>query len=59
VKTESTRGIEGAREWTDVYVQRGSDKGDNISRCDGIDCGQPSLSFDEKAIVYIKSHHER
>ncbi len=55
VMTESSRGIEGTREWTDVYMQRGSAKEQNISRCDGKDCGQPSLSPSQKAVVYIQS----
>jgi hypothetical protein len=58
VMTESTRGIEGAREWTDVYIQGGSTQQQNVSRCDGNDCGQPSLSPDEKAVVYIQSRRQ-
>lgn len=55
VKTESTHGIEGAREWTDVYIQRGPRQEHNVSHCNGIDCGQPSLSPDERAVVFIQS----
>jgi hypothetical protein len=58
VITESSKGIEGAREWTDVYMQRGSAKEQNVSRCDGKDCNQPSLSPDGKTVVYIQSQRQ-
>jgi hypothetical protein len=57
VKTESSGGIEGLREWTDVYIVSGG-QALNISRCDGSNCGQPSLSPDHKAVVYIRSPDE-
>ena len=58
VMTESAQSIEGTREWTDVYIQQGDGKAKNVSRCDGSDCGQPSLSPDGKTVVYIQSQRE-
>jgi hypothetical protein len=55
VMTESAQSLEGTREWTDVYIQQGDGKAKNVSRCDGSDCGQPSLSPDGKTVVYIQS----
>ncbi len=59
VMTESAQSIEGTREWTDVYIQQGDGKAKNVSHCDGIDCGQPSLSPDGKTVVYIQSQREQ
>ena len=55
VATQTARGIEGTREWTDVCIQQGSGQEKNVSRCEGINCGQPSLSGDGKTVVYIQS----
>jgi hypothetical protein len=45
----------GLTEWTDVYFKRGDSKPVNVSSCDGINCGQPSLSQNKKFLVYIKT----
>ena len=54
VKTESKQGPAGAVEWTDVYLARGGDPV-NVSRCDGVSCGQPSLSRDGTLVVFVKA----
>lgn len=54
VKTESRQGLAGIVEWTDVYLTRGADPV-NVSRCDGVSCGQPSLSRDGGHVVFVKS----
>ena len=46
VKTESKRGMTRAIEWTDVYLRRGNQPPQNVSTCDGVNCGQPALSPD-------------
>jgi len=54
VKAESKQGLAGAVEWTDVYLKRGTDPV-NLSRCDGVSCGQPSLSRDGSQVVFVKA----
>lgn len=54
VKTESKQGFAGVVEWTDVYLKRGTDPV-NVSRCDGVGCGQPSLSRDGGQVVFVKA----
>jgi hypothetical protein len=58
VGTESARRMSGVIEWTDVFIQRGDAKPVDVSCSDGTDCGQPSLSFNKKAVLYIKRHEE-
>jgi hypothetical protein len=54
VKTESRYTTGGAAEWTDVYLKRGTSLV-NVSRCDGVSCGQPSLSHSGRRVVYVKA----
>lgn len=54
-KTEKKTGIAGFIEWTDVYIKEGDKLPVNISRCNGINCGQPALSHDNKIVVFIKA----
>jgi hypothetical protein len=54
VKSESKRGMARMLEWTDVYLKRGEAPPQNISACDGVNCGQPSLSQDGRRVVFIK-----
>lgn len=54
-KTEAKLGMSGSIEWTDVYIKQGDKEPVNLSRCDGINCGQPSLSHDSKKVVFIKA----
>ncbi|OOO01345.1 MAG: hypothetical protein USCGTAYLOR_02441 [Chromatiales bacterium USCg_Taylor] len=55
VKTQTKQGMEGTLEWTDVYVQQGKATPRNVSNCDGVSCGQPSLSTDGVALVYVRA----
>ena len=59
VKAESKARLGGQVEWTDVYVKRGNEAPVNISRCDGVDCGQPALSPDGERVVFIKADAPR
>jgi hypothetical protein len=54
VKTDSKQGLTGAVEWTDVYVKR-QEEPENVSQCDGVNCGQPSLSHDGRHVVFVKA----
>jgi hypothetical protein len=42
------------REWTNVYI-KSKGKDENLSKCQQINCGQPSLSPDRRKVVFIKS----
>ena len=55
VKTESKQGMEGGLEWAEVYLQQDESAPRNVSRGDGVNCGQPSLSPDGKAVVYVRA----
>lgn len=55
VKTESKRGMTRAVEWTDVYLRRGNQPPENVSACDGVNCGQPALSPDGRRVAFVKS----
>ena len=55
VKTESKRGLSRTIEWTDVYFRRGGSPPQNLSACDGVNCGQPSLSPDGRRIAFVKA----
>ncbi len=54
-KAETKEGLGGAIEWRDVYLKREGKETANVSNCDGINCGQPSLSPDGRWVAYIKS----
>jgi hypothetical protein len=55
IKTESKQGISRTIEWTDVYMQRGNATPQNISACDGTNCGQPARSPDGRKVAFVKS----
>lgn len=55
VKGESKRGLSRAIEWTDVYLRRGNAAPQNVSTCDGVNCGQPALSPDGKRVAFVKA----
>ena len=44
----------GIREWTDVVLLQKGLEPQNVSRCDQVNCGQPSLSFDKAKVVFVK-----
>ena len=55
LKTERKQGMSRAIEWTDVYLQRGDSMSQNVSRCNGVSCVQPSLSLDGRQVVFVKT----
>ena len=57
VKTEVKNDLAGSLEWSDVYLQQSKSEPKNLSQCDGINCGQPSLSQDGRHVVYIKARN--
>lgn len=55
IKTESKKDLAGSVEWTDVYLKRANSAPVNLSRCDEVNCGQPSLSQKGNLVVYVRS----
>lgn len=41
--------------WTDVYLKRAYRDPINVSNCNGVNCGQPSLSQDGSLVSFIKA----
>jgi hypothetical protein len=55
-KSETKEGLAGSIiEWSDVYLKKEKQDPVNISNCDGVNCGQPSLSSNARYVTYIKS----
>jgi hypothetical protein len=55
VKTEVKNDLVGVVEWSDVYIKQAGSPPKNLSRCDGINCSQPSLSQSGRSVAFIKS----
>lgn len=55
VKAKTKRDLSGEIEWTDVYIKQGNKQAKNISRCNGVNCGQPSLSHGGRQVVFVKA----
>ena len=47
-------GLGGTRAWSDVYYQRPGQEKRNVSQCERVSCGQPSLSHDLRQVVFTK-----
>jgi len=41
-------------EWQDVFFKKNDAEPVNVSRCDGDNCGQPSLSGDGAKVVFVR-----
>src|SRR5712691_2256473 len=54
VNEEQKAGLARTQEWTEVYLRRGDAPPENVSRCDGVNCQQPSLSRDGRRMAFIK-----
>ena len=55
---ERRQGVFLSSEWTDVYLSEGSSAPRNLSRCDGADCSQPTISIDGRRVVYVRKTAE-
>ena len=55
VKKETRTDLSGLLEWTDVYLKQSDKDPRNVSKCDGINCGQPSSSENGRYVVYVKA----
>ncbi len=54
VQTETKQGLARTVEWSDIYVRRGSGAPQNVSSCNGTNCGQPALSSDGRSLAFVK-----
>jgi hypothetical protein len=58
VQRQAKQALSGTVEWSDVFLEGGGQDPVNVSRCDGADCGQPSLSADGRLLIFVKSDRE-
>jgi hypothetical protein len=55
VKRQSKQALSGTVEWSDVFLQVGNQPPVDVSQCDGLNCGQPSLSENGRLLVFVKA----
>jgi len=55
-RTQTRDSVTGTVEWQDVFLKRDDVAPLNVSRCDGANCGQPSLSADGMKVVFIRAN---
>ena len=55
VKRQSKQALSGTVEWSDVFLQVGNQPPVDASQCDGVNCGQPSLSENGRLLVFVKA----
>jgi hypothetical protein len=58
VKRQTKESVAGTLEWTDVFLIAHGQQPVDVSRCDGVNCGQPSLSQEASPLVYVKEMPE-
>ena len=58
VKRQTKQALSGTVEWSDVFLQVGDQAPVDVSQCDGVNCGQPSLSEDGRWLVFVKAGAE-
>ena len=51
-KDESGRIV---KKWTDVFLKRPDEEPVNVSNCNGVICGQPSLSQNNQLLAFVKA----
>jgi hypothetical protein len=55
VRLKSTTTNGARKEWTDVWLKLKNKDAVNVSRCDGVNCGQPSISADRATVVFVRA----
>lgn len=55
VSQQTKSGMAGTLSWTDVFLKQSGQPPLDISKCDGTNCGQPSLSSDGRLVAFIRS----
>jgi len=58
INQQTKSGMAGTLSWTDVFLKKGSSAPIDISNCDGVNCGQPSLSPDGKLVAFVRADEE-
>ena len=58
VKRQAKQALSGTVEWSDVFLKAGNQAPVDVSQCDGVNCGQPSLSQDGRLLVFVKARAE-
>lgn len=58
VDRQSKDAFSGTVEWSDVFLVVGKQQPVDVSQCDGLNCGQPSLSTDGHLLVFVKAEPE-
>jgi hypothetical protein len=58
VQRQTKQAMSGTIEWIDVFRSVGSGEPLDASQCDGVNCGQPSLSQDGHMLVFVKAKSE-
>ncbi len=58
VKRQSKKALSGTVEWSDVFLEVGNQTPVDASQCEGVNCGQPSLSENGRQLVFIKAQAE-
>jgi Tol biopolymer transport system component len=58
VQRQVKQALSGKVEWSDVFLQSGDRPPVDVSKCDGVNCGQPSLSPDGRSLAFVKAQSE-
>ena len=58
VRRQGKQALSGTVEWSDVFLQVDSQPPVDVSQCDGVNCGQPSLSADGHWLVFVRAEAE-
>jgi hypothetical protein len=58
VQKQHKQALSGTVEWHDVFVQVDGNPPVDVSQCDGVNCGQPSLSPDGHWLVFVRAKAE-
>jgi hypothetical protein len=58
VDQQTKEGMAGTLSWSDVFLRKGSSAVNDVSNCDGTNCGQPSLSPNGKLVAFVRSDED-
>lgn len=58
IDQQTKPGMAGTLSWADVFLKKGSSTVKDVSKCDGTNCGQPSLSADGNLVAFVRSDED-
>ena len=58
VQRQAKLALSGTVEWSDVFLQVANAPPVDVSQCDGVSCGQPSLSADGQWLLFVRTDTE-